>query len=330
MSSSKSIFAFVGLTLVVLAAGQERRESGHKSLGYGLQGPVHTQLAISKKLNEDPRSKPFLQMRGVAGWLEFAADGELIGRGDADEPGKITGLTRIQFNPVDNSTVTMDADGKVLHRIETSTSKDGKDETKIFTDGTLTQRFVSARNPQTGDGESTNYDAQGNVTGHSITHSSPTRRESEIYRKDGTLLTHSVQRFDEKHALIESLQYDAEGKLVSNFSFKEGVLTSWWQDPKCNCTNTAFLHKGDQSTMYLTTRDGALRKRIVHQQIRPFNHELSDEELYDESDHLLERIAYAYEWDSHNNWTKRTVSVLDPKTNAMVPVREDTRTLTYY
>ena len=330
MLSSKSILAFVGLTLAVLAAGQERHESGHIALGYGLQGPVHTQLAVSKKLNEDPRSKPFLQMRGVAGWLEFAPDGELVGRGDADEPGKITGLTRIQFNPVDNSTVTANADGKILYRVETSTLKDGKSETKMFKEGQLAQRIVSIHNRQTGDGESTNYDAQGNVTGHSITHDSPMKRESELYRKDGTLLTHSMQRFDEKHALIESLQYDAEGKVISDLSFKDGVLTSWWQDPKCNCANTAFLHNGNENTTYQTTREGALRKQIQHHKSRPFNHELSDEELYDESGHLLDRVAYDHEWDNHNNWTKRIVSVLDPKTNTMVPVREDTRTLTYY
>jgi hypothetical protein len=80
----------------------------------------------------------------------------------------------------------------------------------------------------------------------------------------------------------------------------------------------------------MTTKEGILRKTVQHHKGRRTNSEIDDEELYDENDHLLERIAYIYERDSHGNWTKRTSLILDIKTNNMVPVREDTRVLTYY
>jgi len=334
MSRSKPILTFTILTLVIAAWCQERPKTHRPQLNYGLEGPIHTQLVVSRKLNQDPREKPVLRVRWAEGWLEFAPDGELVERGNVNEAGEITTRIREKHDPEGRAieSTLINADGIVSHHhLETTTLKDGTQETKAFIDDKLTSRIVNTYNAQTGEGETTNYDGQGSVVHHSITHNSPARQELEAYGGGGELIIHSVRRLDEKHALIESLRYDAEGKVVSDLSFKDGVLTSWWQDPKCGCTNIAAVGRGDQSSIfYRTTEQGRLLKEIQHHQGRPTNHEIDDEELYDENDHLLERIAYIYERDAHGNWTRRTASILDPKTNAMVPIQEHTRTLTYY
>jgi hypothetical protein len=148
---------------------------------------------------------------------------------------------------------------------------------------------------------------------------------------DGRFVIHTLEHFDDHGNLIESVRLDPQGRVVSDLSFKDGVLTSWWQDPKIDCTNVAgFAWPGDFTVFYTTTEERKLLKTVQHHKGRRTNHEIDDEELYDENDHLLERIAYTYERDNQGNWTKRTSLILDSKTNSMVPVREDNRVLTYY
>src|SRR5204863_5507852 len=107
----------------------------------------------------------------------------------------------------------------------------------------------------------------------------------------------------------------------SDLSFKDEVLTSWWQDPKCDCSNGAgFDWPYDHGISYETTKEGKLLKTVQHHKGRLGSIEVDDEELYDKSDLLLERIAYTYERDGHGNWTKRISLILDLKTGSMIPV----------
>jgi hypothetical protein len=54
------------------------------------------------------------------------------------------------------------------------------------------------------------------------------------------------------------------------------------------------------------------------------------EERYLEHGTVLERVECEYLRDDHENWTKLVVLVWDAKTDKMIPVREEQRTIAYY
>ena len=114
-------------------------------------------------------------------------------------------------------------------------------------------------------------------------------------------------------------------------SFSNGELTSFWQDPLCDCTNVAAFRRSEGvSFFYKTEKDGRLYKDVQSHKGRPTNHEIDDEALYDQEGQLLERVFYNYERDAHGDWITRTVSVFDRSTDNIVAIERDTRELTYY
>ena len=303
------------------------------SQAYDLHGPVHTQLNTSKMLEKDPRTEARLFIRQQAGWLEFDSNGQLIGEGQVDASGNVLSVSRKKYNPdgEEVETTLSQPEKTVRFRVERAKNPAGANEVMTFSDGQLQTRTVSSFDENTGAGESRVFDKTGALVHRSVTHFAPLQREQEIWGADGKLIMHSLDRFDEKGAHLASLRYDAEGRTVSELDFADGVLTSWWQDPNCKCTNGAgFTRPGESTVMYQTSEAGTLTRIVQHHQGRPGNLEIDDEELFDDAGRLLERVAYAYERDQQGNWTKRTVSVLDVNSGAVVPVREDDRKITYF
>jgi hypothetical protein len=58
--------------------------------------------------------------------------------------------------------------------------------------------------------------------------------------------------------------------------------------------------------------------------------ENNEVERYNEAGDLLEKLTFQYDRDLYGNWTRRDVSLWDSRTNSMIPIQEDTRTITYY
>lgn len=332
MRSDRILLLISALFLIsVLASGQEKPKF-RQSENYGLHGPIHTQLNITKKLNEYPQDHK-LHLRFQEGWVEFDPNGEVIERAHVDASGNLMTTVREKHDSQGRITesVTLDKDKTIRSHNEFNRRPDGETETTAFLDDKIFFRHLNKSDAQTGMSESTVFDKDGVVTSYSITHRSPLRVETQVWGKDGKFQLHTLRRYDDDHNLIESVRYDSQGKVVSDMSFKDEVLSSWWQAANCDCTNGVGFNRGNGSTVsYETTRDGKLLKNVQHHKGRRTNHEIDDEELYDENDHLLEKITYSYERDQHGNWTKRVASFLDVKTGDLVPVQEDTRTLTYY
>lgn len=315
---------------ILLVSGESRR---NQSLNYALQGPIHTQLNLTTKLNDDPRTVPMLFIREQEGWLEFDLAGDLIEHGNVDSAGKLLSVSRQKYDaegrPIE-WTFTLDGKTTEGHQ-EIETLPSGAMVIRSFQNGQMLGRIVTTFNSRNGRGEYWSFGKNGELTSYAIRYRSSTTREDEVWGANGKLVAHTLERYDKQGELIQSLRHDAQGRVVSDLSFRDGVLSSWWQDPKCECTNFASFRKANDSDIsYQTTKEGAIFKTVQHHQGRPTNHEIDDEELYDENNHLLERIAYTYERDEHGNWIRRIASVLDTKTGVMVPVREDVRTLTYY
>lgn len=327
------------LAVLFLAASMSAQQSSDKpklrrSEIYGFHGPVHTQLSIPKKLAPDPRGeKRKLLIREPQGWLEFDEAGEIVADGQVDESGQPLAIVRRPQNPQGNELETVITDHHATTHIlaKHKETAAGSSESETFVEGKLLGRTESAVHAGKNESETRSFDDKGQMTSHSIFRNAPQRKETLVWGRNGEFVLHDDRRYDEMGNLIESLRHDAEGKIVSDMVFKDGELISWWQDPACNCANVAgFNLSAGRSVTYATSKDGHLRKNISNHHGRSTNLELDDEELYDENDHLLERIAYTYERDEHGNWMRRVTSVLDVKTGDMTPVREDNRKLTYY
>ena len=325
-----------GFVLLVFVAGlslESQEVRFRESQNYGLQGPIHTQLDTSRKLIENPPKGHKLFIPEPEGWIEFDPAGKVIEHGSVNESGKIMTLVREKRDAEGQTTesAVFNGDKTIHYYTQKSILPSGGIESVTFADGNAFSRHISNYNAQTGQEEDIGFDGSGQMVHHSISYRSSTRLENQVWGLNGKFVTHYMQRYDQQGELIESVMLDAQGRVVSDFSFKDGILTSWWQDPKCECTNDGgFVWPYSHAISYQTTEQGALLKTVQHHKGRVGNIEVDDEELYDENDHLLERISYAYERDQYGNWTRRVAAMLDIKTGEMIPVREDIRKLTYY
>lgn len=321
---------FVSVAISAFSAGQGRHRV-RECENYELQGPIHTQRATVKMLNEKPPGKHLIVVQNTPeAWLVFGPAGDLIERGELDESGKVQRLVR-EKQDAEGETIesTVSYPDKTLHyEVERSKSSSGITETTTLLDGKPFSRQVTSFNAETGEGESKSFDKNGEEVSRIISHRTPLTREAEFRGKDGKFIYHTFRRIDDQGQLIESVCFDPEGRVMSDLRFKDQVLTSWWQDPKCDCTNGAWVDPGGVPIFYSTTQAGRLLKSVTH--YAKLDHEIEDDEVYDENDLLLDRIAYTYERDHHGNWIRRIASMLDVKTGAMIPIREDVRTLTYY
>jgi len=298
----------------------------------GFHGPIHTQSLQSREMAKDPRSEPKLRIRDVhKPWMVFNSSGQLVEEGDTGASGNrvIVHRTYDASGQAVETEIVGDKETRRL-RIERTEGPAGTTETKTYNDDKLVGTIVNSRNEKGDGGEGKAFDSQGALTHYSRGHRDEASQTNEVWGANGKFVSHVERRYGSNKDLIQVSRYDESGKLVSDLSFSRGKLTSFWQDPNCNCTNGAAFNLGDITISYRTEKDGKLYKEIQHHKGRRTNHEIDDQELRDESDHLLERIEYAYVRDAHGNWTKMVISVMDPKTGTMVVIREEERELTYY
>jgi antitoxin component YwqK of YwqJK toxin-antitoxin module len=298
----------------------------------GFHGPIHTQNLQGQELSKDPRSQPKLHIRSEhKPWMVFSPSGQLVEEGDTGANGKRVVVHRTYDESGREVDTEIVSDKETKHiRSATTEGPTGTTETKTYNDDKLVSTIVNSRNEKGDGGEGKVFDSQGELTSYSRGRRDAASQSSEAWGAKGKFVSHVERRYGPDRDLVQVSRYDETGKLVSDLSFSKGKLTSFWQDPACACTNGAGFNMGDYTVSYNTEKDGKLYKEIQHHKGRRTNHEIDDQELRDESDRLLERIEYSYQRDSHGNWTKRTISVMDSATGAMVAIRQEDRELTYY
>jgi hypothetical protein len=323
------------LFLLTICSAQEHKQ--HRTMStaeiFAFHGPIHTQKAITRQLEKDLRVQPKLLIRTSKDWLVFDQAGRITEEGNLDGDGKISSLVRRNYNAEGEESSSVIVDGKQTTeiRLEKSTAADGSVETKTFANDRLVSTVLSKSDASQASDEVTVKDGEGKTISHTRSQKYPAGLTIQSNEKDGRSVIQARRRVDQDGHVIETSMFDESGKLVSIMSFSKGELTSFWQDPDCSCANGAGFHTADGTTgFYRTDRDGVLYKEIQHHIGRQTNHEIDDDDLYDQSGRLTEKITYTYVRDAYGNWIRRTVSVLDLNTNSMVAVQEDTRELTYY
>ncbi|MGE5323986.1 MAG: hypothetical protein ACM3SW_14040, partial [Actinomycetota bacterium] len=262
--------------------------------------------------------------------MVFDESGQLIEEGDLDAAGKVENVARRSYDRdgQQNSTEFFDGHKITRYQLETVNASNGAIEHKNIVNGALQSTVLSRINASRTAGETTVTDSNGTTMSHTRWEQDGRTQTVESWGQDGKFVFHLQRSTDQDGNISESSRFDETGRLVSTMSFYKGELTSFWQDPVCNCTNSAaFQGKNGSTVFYSTDKAGELFKEVQLHPGRVTNQELDADELYDENGGLVEKLAYTYARDDHGNWTKRTVSVLNPSTNEMVPVEEDTRQL---
>ncbi|HKW74889.1 MAG TPA: hypothetical protein VJN64_05135 [Terriglobales bacterium] len=318
----------VFLFLLCCASGQSPAPYPLTTVYPDARGGIHTQEVHTRFLQPDPRAHPRLGVVWAEPWLVFDRFGEIAEQGVLDKNGnvKVTLRRSVDQNGSETQHVEL-PDGS--HDDITQLS-DGGHQIEWIRDGAQLGRLESEAD---GDGKTTSrtYDKNDQLTGQREAQYSKHTYTTVVRDGQGKVTSTTVRRTGDDHQTVEASRYDGAGRLISTMLFSKGQLTSFWQDPACQCRNFAGFNFPEGTTvLYRTEPDGKLFKDVQHHPGRHTSKELDDEELYDQTGQLLERINYAYERDSRENWTKRTVSIFDAATNSMVPVQEDVRELTYY
>jgi len=283
-------------------------------------------------LEKDPRSEPkLLVFTPAREWEAFSSTGEIVEEGDFNSDGQFVNRVTRTYDQDGETAETIAGDKKTRYRTKKATSEDGSAQTETYIDDVLRARITEVSDARTNSREVVASNENGEIVSRTLSREGKLVHDLQMWGRGGKLMIHTLRRLDEQGRTIQSDHFDESGKLVSTMSFSKGELTSFWQDPLCDCTNVAAFRRSEGVTIfYKSEKDGRLYKDVQDHKGRPTNHEIDGEELYDQNGQLLERLVYSYERDAHGNWVMRTISVLDLNTGNMVPIQRDTRELTYY
>jgi hypothetical protein len=330
---------FIGIISVQILGATEVPKKFSAAMNLGLNGPVHTQLVLVRRIGQDPRRHPQIFTSTPTPWLAFDRNGYSLEQSSDIDP---------QGAPREVSTSRYDADGHLLEwtqpgpesgqtwHNEYAYAPFGISETRTYRGSELVYRQTVSNGGPGGTSETVIYDSSGSVINKSICRSDSQNRSVEwtVIGPGGEITTHMQDSYDTSGDLTERVWYDPEGRLVRRMTFLDERLVYWWQDPAYVCNNkgdTGFNNseKGI-TTFYDLMEDGSLQTEVQHHPGRPGNVENDDIELYDQDGNLIEKIALMYDRDAHSNWTRRILSAWDQNTDTLVPFEEDDRILTYY
>jgi hypothetical protein len=318
-------------TVAYCVAWGQQTDKVSRAEPYGFSGPIHTQKIFHSELNKDPRpEKTRMWIRDWANWQLFDENGNQVETGQLDASGQPIDIVRTQFS-TDHHSRTMKWPDGTTNTIEDTPGLFGITEERISVNGKLTSRSELTYDEQGRESAGKYFDSQGTIISHFLYRYDKGLKETLEWNAKGDIINHSLIRYDGDGDEMERTDYDAQGKPFANFRVNKLELLSYWVDPECKCASGAgYSEPGDRTVWYLIDQDGKFQKSMEHHRGRRTNWEPDDGEQYDAAGRLLDRVVYTYARDAHGNWTRRVVSVLDPVSRSMLPIREDTRVLTYY
>jgi hypothetical protein len=156
--------------------------------------------------------------------------------------------------------------------------------------------------------------------------------ERATWGKDGHLSYRETYDPETDFQRFES--YDDSGAVRVAFTFAHNKLLTFWEAPgQPNPFGASF--GGDLGNGYFDHfschQDGSCDVSHVHYTYANSDHRFpATIEWRDASGKLLYEAWYEYEFDEHNNWSKRTVWVLSPELQTRTLYETDTRTIAYW
>jgi hypothetical protein len=299
----------------------------------GFHGNVHTQLLVRRKIDPDLRDKQHRTLYHVAGtpWLVFDPTGWITESGDVIDgrPNHVANRQRdIDGNDLGNS-----SDPEHGGHTETRYSGNSREQL-IFNGPDLAASSIEHYDDQHRLILSQNYDARGLIQSEETVQyeGSTSISDYKNYESSGEVRSHWIDRVDQEEERFERSEYDPAGHMVSTITQVKGELADHWRDPNWHkpSTSAGLCEHFKKTVSFRFAADGALEKQVQHHDGRYGNVEPDDTEQFDSSGNLLEKIEFKYERDGHGNWTTRSVLIWDRKSNRLIEVERDIRTLTYY
>jgi len=168
------------------------------------------------------------------------------------------------------------------------------------------------------------YDAEGN------------RTATATYNGDGFLLKKTTYAYDTRDNLTEMVSSDDAG-LIEKTTYiydekgqptEEGVY--YTHGPVMHRSVYSYDLKGHRRQSLSYARDGSATKTIYTYDTKG---NVTTRATYAADDSLIDKLIYAYEFDSTGNWIKQTESICDPTVqsgkSACAPSAVISRTVTY-
>lgn len=180
---------------------------------HGFHGPIHTQKIIERQLNEDPRSKPRLEVRNSIAWFVFDASGNEAEAGDVDESGQAIVWSRNRFLDGMRRIETMRSDAH-HETSEFDWGPFGWTENRQFEDGKLWVRTTQVFSKDGDLIEDNGFDGDGKSRWHAVYHHEPNVTEDRSWGVNGVFTGHSLERFDDDGYETERIIYDEKGDVI--------------------------------------------------------------------------------------------------------------------
>jgi hypothetical protein len=260
---------------------------------------------------------------------EYDNDGNAIARGQKRETGFVG--ERIQYVRDENGKVSQqiveNEKGQLVSKFAMGSL--GKIEEEFYQNGVLQSRNEYRRDESGNPIETVSYDA----------HGIQTARTSASFDEDGTVTEeydygpknkfrlHFTESYDPETTVQIFTNYNEDGTVRLTFTAKGERVVSYWQKSSdqhefgstvCFKTGCESHYVDGTSFRTVTTLpDGDTRnpRRI---------------ELRDDTEQAQMAADYEYEFDSHGNWTKRSIWVWTRESGERQLLEIDSRTLSYW
>jgi antitoxin component YwqK of YwqJK toxin-antitoxin module len=303
---------------------------------YVLKGPVHTQQILSQRLPDYARLKPQIFVPSPSTWLVFDRGSNLVEQGINPGPdGAPMTISRQKKDAhgrlIEDEELT--GDQKTIYRTEYVLGPSGPAETRVYKNGVVCNRTTAVYDEHGNEIESCVYNAGNTLLSRSMSRYDEQGRniEWEVHGAGDEFQLHVLDYYDRSGDLAGRDFLSAEGAILMSLAFRQTRLSSLFRDPACEGQGMGFVvNLGDRSTDYQIKDHCRVEITVQEHSGRMDNQENDVTERYDEDWNLLEKLTYQYERDRYGNWITRTVSAWDPTTDALVPIQEDRREITYY
>jgi hypothetical protein len=182
--------------------------------------------------------------------------------------------------------------------------------------------------------ETSSFDSSGQQTEHS--HSTYTKEgvftEDSVWSSNGQLKWRHL--FDPEKDTESFTTFDDAGIMKLAWTRKDGKMTSFWErSEETNQFGDCLNEDEDKNGMresHCLANGNRERAVIRYQFVAPKSHHPKSAEWRDGAGKLLYAAYYDYEFDSHRNWTRRSISVISPELPERTLYEEDTRILVYW
>ena len=142
------------------------------------------------------------------------------------------------------------------------------------------------------------------------------------------------QLFDPEKHIQSFTTFDDAGIVKLAWTRKDDKTTSFWESSDERNQFGDCLGEGEDKNGIRETHclaNGNREYAVIREQfMAPKSHDLKSAEWRDGDGKLLYAAYYDYEFDSHRNWTRRSIWVISPELPERTLYEEDTRIIVYW